>query len=533
MSGSIYKKIGIASLIMMASIFLSRLTGLAREMVIAYIGGAGADVDAYQIAFVIPEILNHVVASGFLSVTFIPIFTAYLVRDKEDDGWAVFSTVLNSVGIILGVMILAAFMLAPRLIQVLAPGVQNPELAARAVRMTRIILPAQLLFFAGGMLMAVQFARERFFFPALAPLVYNLGIISGGLILGPWLGMEAFSWGVLCGAFVGNFLLQYWGARKAGMKWRMRVNLKHPDLKKYICLTLPLIIGLTMTFSTEIFLKYFGSFLPEGGISALNYAFRMMLMLVGLFGQAVGVASFPFLARLAAEKNFEQMNRLLDHSLRYLSLVIPLSVLLMVLRHEVVMIIFQRGRFDAAATELTARALLFLLVGSFGFAAQTIVVRGYYAIQNTLLPAIFGTLAVVMSLPLYWYGLRIAGISGVALAVTLSAVLQVLVLYGVWNKKSHNRGSRSVYALYGRMLLISAGIGFMLEAFKTILYRHVSDGSTITGSLIVIAVVTAAFFVMLAVAGYLFRVAEVEAMALKLVNRMTGRRTEVRGQKNK
>ncbi len=387
MTRSLSKKVGIASLIMMASVFLSRVIGLFREMVIAHIGGAGAPVDAYQVAFVIPDILNHVVASGFMSVTFIPIFSRYLAANREDDGWKVFSIILNCFGCFLVVLIIVAVALTPQLIALIAPGLKNPDTIASAVRMTRIILPAQLFFFVGGLLMAVQFSKERFFIPALAPLLYNLGIISGGIILGPWIGMEGFAWGVLIGALIGNLFVQFFGVRKTGLKYFFIFDLGHPDLRKYVFLTLPLMVGLTMTFSTEFFFRLFGSYLPQGSIAVLNFGLRIMLILVGLFGQAVGTASFPFLARLVAENKINEMNRLLNHTLRFIALVIPFSVLLMVLRSEVVRIIFQRGKFDAAATALTAEVLMYLLVGAFAFAAYTIVVRGYFASQDTLFPA--------------------------------------------------------------------------------------------------------------------------------------------------
>ena len=293
------RKVGVASLVMMASVFLSRVIGLGREMAIAFVGGADAGVDAYQVAFVLPEILNHVVASGFLSVTFIPIFARHLAEGREAEGWRVFSAILSGFGLLLLLVGLGEWF-APRIVALLAPGLEDPAVIRSAVRMTRIILPAQFFFFAGGLFMAVQFAKERFAIPALAPLIYNLGIIAGGLVLGRRLGMEGFAWGVLAGAFAGNFLVQLWGARRVGMVFRPSPDFRHPDVVRYVRLTLPLMVGLTMTFSTEIFFKFFGSFLPRGGIAALNYGLRIMLMLVGLFGQAAGVASYPFMARLAA-----------------------------------------------------------------------------------------------------------------------------------------------------------------------------------------------------------------------------------------
>ena len=227
---SIYKKVGIASLIMMVSIFLSRVIGLIREMVIAYVGGASASVDAYQVAFVIPDILNHVLASGFLAITFIPIFTGYLTQNDEKEGWRVFSLILTCFGSLLAVMVVIAVVFAPQLMSLV--GFKDPATLQRSIRMTRIIIPAQFFFFCGGLFTAVQYAKEKFLIPALAPLIYNIGIISGGLILGPWLGIEGFAWGVLAGAIAGNFVIQIFGAGRVGMAFRPQFNFNHPDLRK-------------------------------------------------------------------------------------------------------------------------------------------------------------------------------------------------------------------------------------------------------------------------------------------------------------
>jgi putative peptidoglycan lipid II flippase len=142
---------------------------------------------------ILPEILNHVVATGFLSVTFIPLYTRRLIQRGQAEADRVFSILLCVFGslVLAGAGFAAAF--APELVTWAAPGLEDPEAQALAARMTRIILPAQIFFFAGGLLTAVQFARERFLVPALAPLIYNLGIIAGGLLLGPWLGVEGFA----------------------------------------------------------------------------------------------------------------------------------------------------------------------------------------------------------------------------------------------------------------------------------------------------------------------------------------------------
>lgn len=555
------KKLGVASLIMMASVFSSRVIGLAREMAVAFAGGARGEVDAYQIAFIIPEILNHVVASGFLSVTFIPIFASYLANNNEEEGWRVFSTVFNTFGILLIIFILVAFYYSPELVRFFAPGFKDPQLFNSAVRMTRIIMPAQFFFFAGGMFMAVQFTKEKFFIPALAPLLYNTGIIAGGLIglffkswicislsglgaeaLTPSSRMEGFAWGVLGGAFAGNFALQYIGAKRAGMKIYPLVNLKHPEFLKYIWLTIPLIVGLSMTFSTEILLKYFGSFLSDGSIAALNYSLRIMFILVGIFGQAVGVASYPFMANLASLGKIDELNDLLNTTLKYLLLVIPVSVLFMVLRHEIVFLLFERGRFTPDSTRITSEILPFIMAGTFAFAAQTVVVRGYYAIQSTWFPAFFGTIAVFASIPLFFILMKLMGAPGVGLALSLSALMNSALLFVLWNKKSGNRGAGAAYLFMVKIITLSCAIGLILLAIRVTVQQLLSkflhtldmanltaDTMTISGALTTSIVTTILFVMLFVLSGTLFRIKEITTFISKISSMFTKKLKRFKG----
>jgi len=515
---STFKQVGFASIIMMASVFASRIIGLAREMAIAFSGGAGGEVDAYQVAFIVPEILNHIVASGFLSVTFIPIFSAYLAKDDEAEGWRIFSIVFNTFGALLLVVTIVSIWFAPELVTMLAPGFSDPVLFHQAVTMTRIIIPAQLFFFSGGLFMAVQFSKQKFMIPALAPLIYNLGIIIGGVGLAPWLGMEGFAWGVLGGAFAGNFLLQYYGAKQTGLKFKFIFGIKHPEFIRYVLLTLPLMVGLTMTFSTEILLKYFGSYLAEGSIAALNYGLRIMFILVGLFGQAVGVASYPFMARLAAEKKTDELNNLLNTTLKFLLLVIPVSVLFMVLGQEIILILFQRGRFNLEATRATARILPFLLAGTFAFAAQTVVVRGYYATQNTWFPALVGTISVVLTLPLFYLLMKLMDARGIALALSIAATAQTIVLFELWNRKTLNLGKGSVYRFFLTMVFLSFTLGIILWKIRDLLKGFI-DTSAMPGALLVCAITSILFILIFTSAGTLFKIPEISRFNQKIVQK--------------
>jgi putative peptidoglycan lipid II flippase len=515
-----YQKIGIATLIMMASIFLSRVMGYARELVIAAVAGADISVDAYRVAFVLPEILNHILASGFLSVTFIPIFSSHLVKDDETGAWRIFSIILTTFGALLILLIILGMALSPNIVPLLALGRTDPEFLEMAVDMTRIVLPAQFFFFAGGILMAVQFAKERFLVPALAPLVYNLGIICGGLILGSRVGIAGFAWGALAGAFVGNFVIQIFGARKVGLRFRFRFDFKHKDLRRYILLTVPLMLGLTMIFSMEIFSKLFGSYLQTGGIAWLDYAKIIMMMLVAFFGQAVGVASYPFLARLAAQQQWDEMNRMFNTVLRHLAtLVIPTSVLMFVLRHEIVRVLFERMAFTPEDTRMTALALGGLLLGAVAICSQTVVNRGFYAMQNTLLPALYGSISVIASLPIYWLGLKMYGLLGVALAISVSAIIQVAVLFAAWNRRSGNTGSLQVYGTLLKTMMAGALLGIILWLARWKVVQWI-DPTSFSGSIMVILMIGSLFALSMALGGWLFKVEAIHYLGTRIVQRL-------------
>ena len=468
---------------MMGSILLSRVLGMGREMVLAYAGGTSGEVDAYKAAFLLPDILNHVLAGGFLSITFIPIYARYLAAGNEAEGDRVASLVLTVTAVLAGALAVVQWWLAPVLVPWAFPRIA-PSLQVDVVRLTRIVLLAQLFLIPGGVLLALQMARGRFFLPACAPLVYNAGIILGGLLLGPSLGMEGFSWGVVAGAFVGNFALQAWGAHRLGFRFRPCWAIRHPDLRAYVLLTLPLALGLTMTFSTELFFKIFGGRLPAGAIASLDFALRLMLVLVAVFGQAAGTASFPFLARLAAEGRMQELTELLDTTLRrFLVPVVLGAAFLAVLAPEIVALVYRRGSFTDESVMATAEALRGFLLGAPAWAASTIVVRGWFARRNTLTPALVSTVGVLLALPLYLLFTRWWGALGVALGASGAMWLQAAFLYGFWCVRTSNRGAARV----GLGLAGAAALGILLGTAAAALRLGLAaiglDSGTQAGSL--------------------------------------------------
>ena len=445
---------------MMGSVLLSRVLGIARELVLASFGGTSGQMDAYVAAFLIPEFLNHLLAGGFMSITFIPLFQKHLVAHDEPRAWRMFSNLFICGSLVMVVFVILGLLFTRQILGLLGSRVGGAEIEL-AVRMTHLILPAQLFFYWGALLMAVQFAQKRFFVPALAPLFYNGGIIVGGMVLGPRLGIEGFAWGVLGGAFVGNVVVQLFGLRGLGMRFRFVMNFKDPDLIQYVLISLPFILGLGMQFSNEIAFRIFGSFLHEGGLASLNYSLRIMWVLVGLFGQAVGIASFPYLTRLAAEGKLSEMNKVAFGVLNHIGIMlIPVSAVLMALAPETVAVVLQRGRFTAASTAATAPVLQLYLVGSFAFAAMTIVTRCFYALQNTLLPMIVSTVAAVGCLPLYWLFSLLWGAPGIALAGSIAAIVQLAALTIIWARR-HGAGAPIGATLLVYLKTLAAGaIGY-------------------------------------------------------------------------
>jgi putative peptidoglycan lipid II flippase len=424
---------------MMVSVLLSRILGVVREQVLAYMGGTNAEMDAYVAAFILPEFINHLLAGGFLSITFIPIFQNHLIKGNIEKAWKIFSNLMTCGSLIMAGIIALCMIYSEDLLGLMGRHISNPAQLALTSRITRVILPAQLFFYWGALLMAVQFANKRFFIPALAPLFYNGGIIGGGLFLWSKIGIEGFAWGVLGGAFLGNVVVQIKGALHVGMRFKPLLNFRDEDLIKYVFLTLPFIVGMGMQFSNEILFRFFGSFLGEGAIASLNYSLRTMWALIGVFGQAVGTASFPFITQLAAEGKMEDMNRLSQRVITGIGItLIPISAIMIALSPEVIAVLFQRGNFTILSTRSTAPVLSLYLLGAFSAGATTIIIRNFYALQNTWLPMLISTIVTLLSIPIYWILTKLMGAQGIALAGSISMNALFIILLLIWTRRHSN-----------------------------------------------------------------------------------------------
>jgi putative peptidoglycan lipid II flippase len=521
---SVHRRVLASTAIVMASILLSRVLGFVREWMVAHEVGSNAQTDAFYAAFTLPDFLNYLVAGASLSITFIPVFAKYAAEGREDEGWRVFSTVVTFMSVVLGILIIAGEFFAPQVVsRAIAPGF-SAESQARVVFLTRLMLPAQFCFYQGSILSAVQYAKGRFLVPSLAPLVYNTMIILGGLLLAPYIGMTGFAIGVVCGALLGNFALQVYGARSVNARFMPNLDLKHPGFRMFVRLAIPIMLALSLVFTDDWITRWFGSYLAPASITWLNYAKKLMQVPLGAVGQGIGVASFPFLAHLYSKRKFDDLNSLLNSTLKGLiALLVPISALTMALSRPVVYLVFSHTQLKAADLDATAVTLVFFSLGMFAWGAQNILARGFYATQNTWTPAIVGTLVTLASLPLYSLLMKRAQHLGLALASSLGLVAYTIVLFVLLNRRTHNRGTSQLLLFFVKVTAASAAVGWACYRLRLALEPHFAWRS-FTGDLLLLVVVTGAGVAMLLLFAKLLRIREMERQVERLWRLASGAR---------
>ena len=429
------RRMGVAAALLAASALLSRVLGFAREVIISAQHGASAVTDAYYAAFTLPELMSYFLAGGTLSITFIPLFSSYVSRGDEAGGWRLFSRVATLMGTLLVVFTVLGMWAAPWLTRALAPGFEDPAQRALVTSMTRIVLPAQLAFYLGGLIQATLFVREVFWTAALSPLVYNACIILGGVLLGPWLGVEGFAVGVLLGSLLGPLGLPLWAARRH-IVYTPSLSLRDPGMRRFFALTLPLMLGATLVTMDELVLRVLGSRHPEGAISWLTQSRKLMMVLFAVIGQAAGQAALPFLTRLFHEGKTHEMGALLSQSVQRLLFVSMVAAGgLMAVAQPLVFATFHRGQFTAHDAAQTGQLLVIFALGLGAWSVQSFAVRGFYARQDTLTPMLFGTVVLALMAPVYWLMDQALGVAGLAWCTTIGISLNAWVTLVVYQRK--------------------------------------------------------------------------------------------------
>jgi putative peptidoglycan lipid II flippase len=299
----------------------------------------------------------------------------------------------------------------------------DPETRALAVRLTRIVLPAQIFFVTGGLLRAVLMAHGRFSAQAAAPLLYNLGVIGGGLATGT---VEGFAWGTVVGACLGNWLYPLWemrGVRSVGV----RVAPLDPHFRRYLWIALPLMLGISLVTVDEWYEKFFAQQLETGAVAQLHYARKLMMAPVAVVGQAIGAAALPVLANLWSSGRTADLNETLVRTLRVaLSLGVFAGAGCFAFSGQLVEVLFHHGRFSATAAERSGQLLGIMAFAVPAWVGQQVVVRAFYAREDTWRPMILGSLVALVSIPLYLVLRAERGVEGLALAGVIALTANAL-----------------------------------------------------------------------------------------------------------
>ncbi len=416
-----------ATLLLMASAFASRVIGLVRVKYIAYLFGAGARTDAFYAAFQLPDMLAYFLVGGTASITFVTILSRYREQGNEREGERVLSIILTVMFLVLGTAILLAEFFAPAYVHLAFPKF-NAEQAALCIQMTRILLPAQLCFFAGGVFASVLLVHKQFAYQAVAPLIYNVAIILGGVFLARRYGVSSLAIGAVVGALFGILLLNAVGAYRVGIRYRPQIDLSHPGLREWISLSIPLMLGVSLVTADNWIINYFASH-AQGQISRLTYAKQLFTAPMAILGQAAGAASMPFFASLFSQNRLHEFGAAVNSSVsRILAFSLLLSAPMIGLAYPAVDLFFRGGSFRGHDASETALYFAIFAISLALWSAQAIYARAFFATGNTVAPMTAAWCVTLASLPIYWSLYRYAGGVGLAVASDCGITIQTVTL---------------------------------------------------------------------------------------------------------
>lgn len=409
---------------------LSRVIGYARDAYMAWAYGAAGATDAYVAAFTLPDFLNYIVAGGSASITFISIYTRFLAQKRNLDADKTFSIIITVMSAVLGVGTIAAEIFAPAFVRWFVPGFP-PDKIALCAHLTRILLPAQIFFYVGGVVSAVLLSHRLFLFPALGPLIYNAFIILGGVIGGRRMGIASMAYGALIGSFAGPFLASVVGAARLGTGYRPSFDVMNPAFREWVKLSIPLMLGVSLVAADDWIIRHFGSN-DVGAITRLTLAKRMFAVPIAVLGQATGQASLPFFARLFNENKLKEFAATVNDSVYRVGAASFLaSGWMMVAALPLIDLVYRRGHFSFADSQTSAVYFFWFSLSLFCWSAQGLYARAFYASGDTMTPMVAATAITVLSLPMYAGLFRGFGMVGLAWASDIGILANLIALAGL------------------------------------------------------------------------------------------------------
>ena len=517
-----------ASLISLATM-ASRILGLIREQVLAFLFGAGVATDAFNVAFRIPNLLRDLFAEGAMSAAFIPTFTQTLTNRGEREAWRLANLVTNALLLIVGAVVIAGVIGSDAIVSLYAPGFAKvPGKLDLTIRMTRIMMPFLLLVAIASMAMGCLNARGRFFIPALAPAMFNVASIVMGALL--WFRPHAFGprpilWMAIAAVIggVGQIAIQWPALMKEGYRFSLvpRVGeiFRDAGVRRILLLMFPATIGLAAT-QINIFVNTYFATSIESAVSWLNYAFRLMQFPIGLFGVAIAVATLPALSRQVAQGDPVQFGRTLGRSLRMVFAInVPAAIGLAVLREPIVRLIFEHGRFHAGDTAATASALACYAIGLFAYSGQKVLVPAFYALSKTRIPVVISISSVALNIALNIALIGPLGYRGLALATSATNLASFVLLVAFMRRESEDLDLPGLAWTLVKVLIAGGAMAAAAVLTQGLLENALGIGGPLRQTLLLSCSIAVSLAVLLS-ASWALRVAEVREAVGRILGRL-------------
>ena len=416
-----------ATLLLISAVMLSRVIGYARDAYIAWAYGAGGATDAYVAAFTLPDFLNYIVAGGAASITFISIYTRFLAEKRDEDAQKTFSIIITVMTAVMIVGTIATEIFAPQFVRWFVKGF-TPDKIELCVHLTRILLPAQIFFYVGGVVSAVLLSHRLFLFPAFGPIIYNLFIILGGVIGGHHFGIASLAYGALIGSVAGPFLASVIGAARIGTGYRPSFDMTNPAFREWVKLSIPLMLGVSLVTADDWILRHYAAS-GVGDITRLTFAKRLFAVPIAVLGQATGQASLPFFARLFNEKKVKEFAATVNDSVyRVAAASFLASAWMMVAALPLIDLVYRRGKFLFVDSQTSAIYFFWFSLSLVLWSAQGLYARAFYAAGDTLTPMVAVSVITLASMPVYSVLFHTFGVVGLAWASDVGIGINLLAL---------------------------------------------------------------------------------------------------------
>lgn len=514
-----------ATMIVMITLLLSRILGFVREVIVANVYGSSIETDAFFAAFTIPDVMFNLLIAGALSSGFMPVFTSFLAKGEEGKAWKSASSFISASLIFILVFNILGIAFARYLVPLVASGMmKTPEGFELTIKLTQIMFTAVTFTVLAGLLRGILNSYKIFTAPAIGPVLYNVGMILGALILGATtLGIYGMTIGVIIGALM-NFLIQVPAFKRVGggKYLKLSIDFKDPGFKKMIALMIPAIIGLSVSQLNIVINQNVATLLGVGYLTLVRYANRVMLLPLGIFAMGIATTLFPVMNSQIARKEYSDFKDTFSEGFRTIMYItIPAAVGMIVLSEPIIRVLFKSGSFTEADVLITGVILAFYGVGLIGQSGVQIITRGFYAIQDTKTPVKVAFITVILNgvLSVALVFLTPLGIAGVSCAYSVSSIVNMYLLYNGLRKKTRGLRTREIL----QSSLKSSIAAFVMGGAVLIVFRLVESIIGSAGKTEEILSVGAAMAVGIPLYFYItskFKMSEIDFFAAKIKRKL-------------